>query len=114
MIYTGKKVYDSLTNTYSTGYWIKDSKGYWYPVWREWGRKMIRNKRKLEKSLEIACELMNGSIIYGIDEETLFNKVMELEGYVSSWNIKDFILKNIDRFSDNEKERNKAIKRLGW
>ena len=33
MIYTGQKVYDPLTNTYSTGYWVKDSKGYWYPVW---------------------------------------------------------------------------------
>lgn len=33
MIYTGKKVYDPLTNTYSTGYWVKDSQGYWYPVW---------------------------------------------------------------------------------
>lgn len=33
MIYTGKKVYDPLTDTYSTGYWIKDSQGYWYPVW---------------------------------------------------------------------------------
>lgn len=77
---------------------------------------MIINKRnkKLEKALEITCELMNGSLIYGIDEETLFNKVMELEGYVSSWNIKDFILANIDRFSDDDEERNKAIKRLGW
>lgn len=77
---------------------------------------MIINKRKkkLKKALEIACELMNDSIIYGIDEESLWNKVMELDGYVSPWNLKEFILKNIDRFSDNEKERNKAIKRLGW
>lgn len=37
MIYTGKKVYDPLTNTYSTGYWIKDSQGCWYPVWRKRG-----------------------------------------------------------------------------
>lgn len=28
MIYTGKKVYDPLTDTYSTGYWIKDERGY--------------------------------------------------------------------------------------
>lgn len=33
MIYTGKKVYDPLTNTYSTGYWVKTNQGYWYPVW---------------------------------------------------------------------------------
>lgn len=35
MIYTGKKVYDPLTSTCSTGYWIKDNQGYWYPVWRK-------------------------------------------------------------------------------
>lgn len=33
MIWTGKKVYDSLTNVWSTGYWIKDNMGNWYPVW---------------------------------------------------------------------------------
>lgn len=77
---------------------------------------MLVNKRnkKLEKALEVACELLNGGVIYGIDAETLWSKVMESEGYVSSWNLEKFILKNIDRFSDNEKERNKAIKRLGW
>lgn len=77
---------------------------------------MIINKRnkKLEKALETTCELLNGGMIYGIDEETLWNKIMELEGYVSSGIIKEFILTNIDRFSDDDKERNKAIKRLGW
>ena len=33
MIYTGKRVYDLLTDTFSTVYWIKDSRGNWYPVW---------------------------------------------------------------------------------
>lgn len=77
---------------------------------------MIRNKKikRLEKALEITCELLNGGMIYGIDAETLWNKIMELEGVVSSGIIKEFILTNIDRFSDDEKERNKAIKKLGW
>lgn len=35
MVYTGVKVYDPLTDTYSTGYWIKDDKGNWYPIWLE-------------------------------------------------------------------------------
>lgn len=78
---------------------------------------MILNKRKkkLEKALEVACELLNGGVLYGIDADTLWSKIMESDGYVSSGNIQEFILKNIDRFSpDNEKELNKAIKRLGW
>jgi hypothetical protein len=78
---------------------------------------MVLNKRKkkLEKALEVACELLNGGVLFGIDSDTLWSKVMESEGYVSSGNIKEFILKNIDRFSpDDEEELNKAIKRLGW
>lgn len=35
MIWTGKKVYDPITNSWSSGYWIKDEKGNWYPVWQD-------------------------------------------------------------------------------
>jgi hypothetical protein len=72
-----------------------------------------RNK-KLKKALEITCELMNDSIIYGIDADTLWSKIMEMDGYVSPRNLEKFILKNIDRFSDDDAKRRKAIKKLGW
>lgn len=74
----------------------------------------FKKYQNLEKALEIACELMNGSIIYGVDKDELWQRVMESERYVSSLNIENFILANIDRFSDDDEERNKAIKRLGW
>lgn len=35
MIFTGKKVYDPLTNNWSSGYWIQSSRGIWYPVWND-------------------------------------------------------------------------------
>ena len=69
---------------------------------------------KYKKALEIACELMTGGYIYGIDVDTLYEKIMEKDGIVCSTSYKDFIIKNVDRFSDNDKIRNKAIKRLGW
>lgn len=28
-----RKVYDPLTDTWSTGYWVADDKGNYYPVW---------------------------------------------------------------------------------
>lgn len=31
----GRRVYDPLTNTYSTGWWIVDDKGNYYPVWQK-------------------------------------------------------------------------------
>ena len=35
----GRKVYDPLTNTWSTGYWVKDDKNILYPVWSEYSIK---------------------------------------------------------------------------
>ncbi len=29
----GRKVYDPLTGTWSTGYWATDDKGNYYPLW---------------------------------------------------------------------------------
>ena len=34
MTYKGKKVYDPITDTWSTGDWVHDNRGNWYPVWR--------------------------------------------------------------------------------
>lgn len=31
----GRKVYDPLTDTQSTGYWVADDKGNYYPVWQK-------------------------------------------------------------------------------
>ena len=29
----GRKVYDPLTDTWGTGYWVVDDKGNYYPIW---------------------------------------------------------------------------------
>ena len=31
----GRKVYDPLTDTWSTGWWIMDDRGNYYPVWQK-------------------------------------------------------------------------------
>lgn len=45
----GRKVYDPLTRTWSTGYWVIDEKGNYYPVWSERsnsGRKILQAYQK--------------------------------------------------------------------
>lgn len=69
---------------------------------------------KYKKALLIACGLNNGDIIYGIDSEKLFKIVMEKYGFVSGEEIADYIVHNLDRFSDDDNVRNKAIKKLGY
>lgn len=42
----GRKVYDPLTNTWSTGYWVKNEKNILYPVWSEYSIRYSYNGRK--------------------------------------------------------------------
>ena len=55
--------------------------------------------RKYKKAFRIACELLNGSILYGYDMDRIFEKIMEKDGYVAPWSYEKFILTNLDRLS---------------
>lgn len=70
--------------------------------------------RKYKRAFRIACDLLNGSVIYGIDNDSLFGHLLDTEGVVSYMTYEKFILNNLDRFSDNDEIRSKAIERLGW
>ena len=70
-----------------------------------------------ESALRIACDLLAGCVIYGIDQDRLFEVCITLPKYggVVTGNIfMDFILNNLDRFSDDDSIRHKAIERLGF
>ena len=72
------------------------------------------DKSAKNEAAVIACDLMLGAVIYGIDSDRLFEIVMEKDGLVCADNMAEWIEKNIDRFSDNDEVRNKAIERLGF
>lgn len=67
-----------------------------------------------KRAFEIACDLLNGSNIYGIDDDVLFAQLMQEYGVVSTLQYQKFILEHLDRFDDNDEIRMKAIERLGW
>ena len=56
--------------------------------------------RKYKKAFQIACDLLNGSILYGYDKDRIFKEIMENEGIVGSWSYEEFILNHLDRLSD--------------
>lgn len=49
----GRKVYDPLTDTWSTGYWIADNKGNYYPVWQKGAvmERLTSNKKVSDMSM---------------------------------------------------------------
>ena len=75
---------------------------------------MTYTKAQYKRAFEIACDLLMGSVIYGIDTDTIFDLIMQEQGIVSTLDYQKFILANLDRFSDDEEVRDNAIKRLGW
>lgn len=58
--------------------------------------------RKYKKAFRIACELLNGSILYGYDTDRIFEEKMEKDGIVGSWSYEKFILTNLNRLSGKE------------
>lgn len=55
--------------------------------------------RKYKKAFRIACDLLNGSVLYGYDTDRIFEEMMKKNGFVSSFSYEDFILEHLDRLS---------------
>ena len=75
---------------------------------------MKYTKAQYKRAFEIACDLLTGSILYGIDDDYMFELMMKDYGIVSTFEYQKFILEHLDRFDDNPEVRHKAIDRLGW
>lgn len=68
-----------------------------------------------EIALNIACDLLIGSNLYGYDYDRVFEEIMDKEGVVSSLSIKDYILNNLEKLGkeyfveEKEPEREPCI-----
>ncbi len=58
---------------------------------------------KYKRAFQIACELLNGSVLYGYDTDRIFGEIMEKDGVVSPNSYEEFILNNLDRLSGKVK-----------
>lgn len=65
--------------------------------------------RKYKRAFRIACELLNGDVIYGIDRDKIIKEALEKDGCVCCFTYEEFILNNLDRFSDNDEVRHRAM-----
>ena len=65
-------------------------------------------------AFRVTCELLAGDVVYGIDAEFLHNYLFENNDAVSYITYYDFIMDNLDRFTDIDSIREKAVERLGF
>lgn len=90
----GRKVYDPLTDTWSTGYWVADDKGNYYPVWQK------------GVGMERLTDIINGWTF----EETIKSaeSLMEAEKNMFKWDV----LRHLRDFAENYRERIKEYQQL--
>ena len=62
--------------------------------------------RKYKNAFRIACELLNGSILFGYDTDRIFEEIMEKDGIVGPWSYEEFILAHLDRLRGKAERRN--------
>lgn len=75
---------------------------------------MSYTKAQYKRAFEIACDLLNGAVLYGIDSDFIFDFMMKKDEVVSAFSYQEFILEHLDRLDDDDDARMNAIERLGW
>lgn len=56
-------------------------------------------KNKYKRAFQVACELLNGNVVYGVDSDTIFQEVMEKDGFCCNKSYEKYILRNLERLS---------------
>ena len=57
---------------------------------------------KYKKAFSVACELLNGDWLFGVDADTIFKEMMEKDGVVSCFQYEEYILNNLKRLTGEE------------
>lgn len=57
---------------------------------------------KYKKAFSVACELLNGDCLFGIDAETISKEMVEKNGIVSCFQYEEYILSNLEKLAGEE------------
>lgn len=49
-----------------------------------------------KRAFKIACELLNGAILYGVDKDSIFETMMDKDGIVINESYEEYILSHMD------------------
>jgi len=53
-------------------------------------------------AFQIACALLNGDILYGVDAESIFSEIMKKDGCVCSFDYENYILTHLNELRDDK------------
>ncbi len=55
-----------------------------------------------KRAFKIACELLNGAILYGVDSEKIFEVMMNKDGIVDNESYENYILLHMDELDHGQ------------
>lgn len=55
-----------------------------------------------KRAFYIACELLNGNVLYGVDADKIYEQMMEKDGCVTYLSYIDYILNHLDELDHGE------------
>ena len=54
------------------------------------------------RAFKIACELLNGSVLYGVDADKIFEIMMEKDGIVDNYSYEEYILNHLQELDHGQ------------
>ena len=66
-------------------------------------RLFLKEVNAYKKAFEIACDLLSGSILFGIDKDSIFAECLEKDRVVTSESYEKYILNNLERLEGKGK-----------
>ncbi len=55
-----------------------------------------------KRAFKIACELLNGNILYGMDSEKIFETMMDKDGIADNKSYEEYILSHMDELDHGQ------------
>ena len=55
-----------------------------------------------KRAFKIACELLNGACLYGVDADSIFEAMMKKDGVVSNESYENYILSHMDELDHGQ------------
>lgn len=56
-----------------------------------------------KRAFKIACELLNGAILYGVDKDSIFEMMMNKDGVVDNESYENYILSHMNELDHDRK-----------
>lgn len=59
----------------------------------------MKRAKKYKQAFRVACELLNGDMLYGYDADKIFEDTLDKDGVVTPYSYERYILRHLDKLT---------------